>query len=325
MPTRTTMPPRMSGSTRAASVDPAAGALADRPAEALGRGLVELDRARDLDRQHAVLLVPQPLELVADAEDHRHPVVLDQQVEEVQQALVGVRQQPVERAPASRWSRSTARRRTPPGRGSRPARRRAAPSCSRSTSSLPCSRATSNSDRAYTWASSSISCSGAEEMPGEVELAERLLDEAPLVGVVERLARDLLGGHDRQVGDLPADVVERAARWPPRCRARRAWQPRPAAPGRARWPRARASRRSGARAATISSACARASFRRSRYSARISSASSRVRSAVSIESSIAFWRRSSASLMRGKARLREQEHRRPRRRAASRSSGRPRA
>ena len=27
---------------------------------------------------------------------------------------------------------------------------------------------------------------------------------------VERLARDLLGGHDRQVGDLLADVVERA-------------------------------------------------------------------------------------------------------------------
>ncbi len=45
---------------------------------------------------------------------------------------------------------------------------------------------------------------------GEVEFAERLLHEAPLVGVVERLARDLLGGHDREVGDLAADVVERA-------------------------------------------------------------------------------------------------------------------
>ena len=47
-------------------------------------------------------------------------------------------------------------------------------------------------------------------MRGEVELAERLLDEPLLVVVVEHLARDLLGRHHRQVGDLAADVVERA-------------------------------------------------------------------------------------------------------------------
>ena len=113
--------------------------------------------------------------------------------------------------------------------------------------------------------------------PEKSSSPERLLDQALLVGVVERLARDLLGGHDRQVGDLPADVVERAlggrldvalgalgglggdlaapAPWP-RCSCVSAvW--------RARW--------------TISSDCARASFRRSRYSASILSASSRVR------------------------------------------------
>src|SRR6185503_3674235 len=53
--------------------------------------------------------------------------------------------------------------------------------------------------------------------------------------------------------------------------------------------------------ATISSAWWRASVRRSRYSASNLSASRRVRSAVSMDSSIAFWRRSSASAMRGKA------------------------
>ena len=43
--------------------DLAPGALADRAPEALGRRLVELDRARDLDGQRAVLLLPQPLVL----------------------------------------------------------------------------------------------------------------------------------------------------------------------------------------------------------------------------------------------------------------------
>ncbi len=51
----------------------------------------------------------------------------------------------------------------------------------------------------------------------------------------------------------------------------------------------------------MSSACERASCRRSRYSASNASACTRVRSAVSIESSIARWRLSSASWMRGNA------------------------
>src|SRR4051794_2516219 len=46
----------------------------------------------------------------------------------------------------------------------------------------------------------------------EVELAERFLDQAPVVVVVERLARHLLRRGDRQVGDLLADLVDRAAR-----------------------------------------------------------------------------------------------------------------
>ena len=46
---------------------------------------------------------------------------------------------------------------------------------------------------------------------GEVDLRQRLLDEAAVVLRVERLAGDLLGGGDRQVRDLPAELVERAA------------------------------------------------------------------------------------------------------------------
>ena len=46
---------------------------------------------------------------------------------------------------------------------------------------------------------------------GEVDLRQRLLDQAAVVLLVERLARDLLGGGDRQVRDLLAELVERAA------------------------------------------------------------------------------------------------------------------
>src|SRR5215218_1593863 len=46
---------------------------------------------------------------------------------------------------------------------------------------------------------------------GEVDLAQRLLDQAAVIAVVERLARDLLGRDDREVGYLLADLVERAA------------------------------------------------------------------------------------------------------------------
>src|SRR5437588_10046426 len=69
---------------------------------------------------------------------------------------------------------------------------------------------------------------------------------------------------------------------------------------------ASSSRRSAARRArlTMSSDCSRASRSRSRYSLRIWSASARVRSAASMDSSIARLRRSRASAIRGKASLR---------------------
>ncbi len=46
----------------------------------------------------------------------------------------------------------------------------------------------------------------------EVDLGERLLDQLLVVVVVERLARDLLGREDGEVGDLLADLLQRAPR-----------------------------------------------------------------------------------------------------------------
>ena len=289
----------------------APGALADACAEALGRRLVELDRARDLHRQHPVLLAP-----TAARTRWRMRKITGMRwfsissLRKFRKRSSAPSSSALERLLLLVASRSRARRRTPPARGCSSSASANWPSCSRSSSSLPCSRATSNSERAYTSGELLHQLLAApEEIAGEVELAQRLLDQPLLVGVVERLARDLLGRHASS-GRRPRGGCRRARAWsPPRCRARRAWRPRRAIS----WPRSLASC-SCASAAwrarwTISSACARASFRRSRYSASSSSASSRVRSAVSIDSSIAFWRRSSASLMRGKASLREQHHR----------------
>ena len=90
---------------------------------------------------------------------------------------------------------------------------------------------------------------------------------------VSDLARDLLGRQDREVGDLAADLLDRAARLGLDVLARLLEQllALACAPGPAS--RARTPRRSCARAATMSSACARASLSRSRYSASSSSAS----------------------------------------------------
>src|SRR5919202_7019148 len=67
----------------------APGLAADLLADARRHRLVELDRARDLDREELVALLPHPVELAADAEQRRHAVILDQQREEVLHGLVG--------------------------------------------------------------------------------------------------------------------------------------------------------------------------------------------------------------------------------------------
>ena len=75
-----------------APAGPGADALAD-----LGDGAVlERDRARHLDGQQAVVLLPETIELPAHAEDDRHAVVLDQELEEVGEERVGVAEHPGE-------------------------------------------------------------------------------------------------------------------------------------------------------------------------------------------------------------------------------------
>src|SRR5947209_7508400 len=59
-------------------------AVSDRAYEAL----VELDRARHLDREHLALLAPELVEGPPDAKGSRKAVTLGQQLEEVQEALV---------------------------------------------------------------------------------------------------------------------------------------------------------------------------------------------------------------------------------------------
>ena len=302
LPTRTTRPPRTSGSTRGRELDLAAGLLADAVADLADGLLVELDRGGDLARAGACSPPPRAGQDRADAEQRRHPVVLDQQVEEVHEDRVGAVDGLVqavllllggevgreEEHLQVAVARETRRR---PGRAARGPRR----ACRRPA---PPRRATGR--RRWRSPPSRPQPSFAAQ-GGEVELGEGVLDQAALVVVGERLARDLLRGEDGEVGDLVADLLDRRGWSPPRSRGGSA----PSAPRACAWPR-RATRPPACspvlRArATISSAWSRASASRSRYSASSSSASVRVRSAESIDSSIACWRLSSASAMRGNA------------------------
>src|SRR3954462_9242080 len=67
------------GIDRARQLHAAAGLAPDLLPDPRGDRLVEGHGARDLDGQEAVLLLPHPVELAADPEDDRHPVVLHQQ------------------------------------------------------------------------------------------------------------------------------------------------------------------------------------------------------------------------------------------------------
>src|SRR5215210_1430359 len=70
-------------------VDLAIGLLGDPVADLLDRRLRQLDGGGDGDGQEPVLVLPQLVELRAHAEQHRHAVLLDQQLEEVDGRLVG--------------------------------------------------------------------------------------------------------------------------------------------------------------------------------------------------------------------------------------------
>jgi hypothetical protein len=75
-------------------LDLAAGLLADLAADALDRGRVELDGRGDLDRAGACSPRPRAGRTPAEAEDRRHAVLLDEQLEEVLHDGVGAVEQP---------------------------------------------------------------------------------------------------------------------------------------------------------------------------------------------------------------------------------------
>src|SRR5215216_6678000 len=77
-------------------VDLAIGLLGDAVAELGDDLLVELHCGRDLHRQQLVLLLPQRVVVRADAEERRHAVLLDQQLEEVHDHRIRVRHHAVE-------------------------------------------------------------------------------------------------------------------------------------------------------------------------------------------------------------------------------------
>src|SRR5258707_1373300 len=84
------------------------------------------------------------------------------------------------------------------------------PSCSRSTSSLPCSRRPRTAPAHIPGPAPPSVPRGSRGERGEVEVDKRFLDEAALIGVGEHLFRDLLGRQHGQVGNLAADVRDRA-------------------------------------------------------------------------------------------------------------------
>ena len=110
-------------------------------------------------------------------------------------------------------SRSTARRRTPAARGlvERVGELRRAARGRRRACRAPRRPRTASGrrpGRSLPWPSSGAP----RRARAKSSSRERLLDEPLLVVLVERLARDLLGREDRQVGDLVADLLDRAAR-----------------------------------------------------------------------------------------------------------------
>lgn len=87
-PTCRTTPPRISSSTRLAS-DLLARLTLNLLADLAHHSRVQLDGAGDGDVDAAVLVLPKLLELAADPEDLRHPPLLDQQLEEVDELRLG--------------------------------------------------------------------------------------------------------------------------------------------------------------------------------------------------------------------------------------------
>ena len=210
-PTRRTMPPMTSGSTVVRSSTSAAGLASDLVADARRDRLVERDRARDLDRQEPVGLPPQAVDLAPDAEDHRHPVVLHEELEEVADRLVLAGDGAVE--PGLLLLRREVRGEEEGLELAALLQRVGEPA---ELLADPVGRAALLGDleeRSRVDLGDLLHGLAASLPAGErreVELRQRLVDEAALVLLRQRAARHLLRGGDGEVGDLAADLGDRA-------------------------------------------------------------------------------------------------------------------
>ncbi len=149
------------------------------------------------------------------------------------EALVGALEQPARAPPASPWWRSRARRRTRPARGARSAHRRTEPSCSRSSSSLPCSQCHLE-QRAGVYLGELLHqfCAASEAMPEKSislsasSTSRRWSASLRVLRVtfsVARIVRSATSLRMSSSARLVAASMSRSAL---------SWQPRPASPGR---------------------------------------------------------------------------------------------
>src|SRR3954471_2047165 len=200
------------GLDRRREVDLAVRLLGDAIPEVLDDLLVELDRRGHLHGQELVLLAPQLVVVAADAMDHGHPVLLEQQLEEVQED----RLRAVDRLVQALLLLLRREVRREEERGQRAVLVEGVDELGQLLADLVelVLVARDLEER------SSVDLGDLLHAPLlpparerlEVELGQGLLDQPALVVLVERLARHLLGGHDREIGDLRADLRDRAAR-----------------------------------------------------------------------------------------------------------------
>ena len=158
-------------------------------------------------------LLPELVELAPDAEHLRHPPLLDQQLEEVEQLLVGA-------ADGALQARRLLRR-GEVGAEEEDLQLAVAVERVGELAQLVADRVELALLLGHVEEGLGVyaSClrhqfldSSAPERAREIDLAERLLDEAALVLLVEGLAGDLLGRQHGEVGDLLADLLQRAPR-----------------------------------------------------------------------------------------------------------------
>ena len=210
-PAWSTMPPMSEGSTDRVDLDLPARRLRDLRDDLVGLRPAQRTRRDQLDLEHALLLGDEPLELAPDLGHLAEAPLLRQQAEEVAEDGFGVAEHRVEAGLLGAYvDLRVLQEPAELGRGlgrldelgevaadlvaaaRRPSPRRTAPSrrCVSATAIIPTCLLVPRGE------------------PVEVDLLDRLVDQPPLVVLVEHLARDLLRGDERQLDHLAADLLD---------------------------------------------------------------------------------------------------------------------